>query len=192
MAAHIDSVASSRLPMLGKEEFYASIHGGDYLMCSGEDGISVVIEKETRSPWSHMLMLWLPWPGSRWLTLEATLQKGVHVGLASDYIDNYKGWLVLARRPKPTLAEIEAELNAGLGLLDEGYDWQSEVTFAAHKLLRIFPIVNPPREVYCSGLQQAMTRATPYPIVTEGPIPATPEQIYTDASVEAVCALLPA
>lgn len=190
MAQHIDRVERAQLPTLEKSEFYASIRGGDLLFCSADGGIGKVIEGETHSPWSHVLMLWLPWGTCQhWLTLEATLQRGVHVGLADDYIDRYPGRLVLARRYALSPADILNELNIGLSLLDEGYDWQTEVTYAAHKLLKCLPIAEPPKELYCSSLQQVMSRATPYPILTSGEIPATPEQIWTDPSVEAVCAL---
>jgi hypothetical protein len=190
MAKHISSIAASGLPMVDKAGFYAQLRGGDLIHCSGASGISVPIEKQTGSPFSHVLMAWMPSWANQWLTLEATINRGVHVGLLSDYVGAYDGDMVLARRPALKQADIIAELNAGFNLLDDGYNWKSEVTFAAHKLVKMFPVSNPQKELYCSGLQQVMTKASPIPIVTTGPIMATPEQIYTDASVEAICATL--
>jgi hypothetical protein len=189
MAEHIASIASSSIPKVDATAFLAAVQQGDLVFCSGADGISEPIEKETNSPFSHVLMAWRPWVFSPWLTLEATIDKGVHVGLLSDYVPGYKGGLALASRPRLTADQIEAELESGFAVLDDTYDWQSEVTFAAHKLLKFFPIDNPKKELYCSGLQQLMTRATPYPIVTSGPIMATPEQVWCDPSVAAKCSL---
>lgn len=190
MADHLVSVAASDIRKVNASVFLAAVEQGDLVFCSGADGISVPIEKETNSPFSHVLMAWRPWSFSPWLTLEATINKGVHVGLLGDYIPGYNGAVVLASRPKLTVDQINAELVAGFAVLEENYDWQSEVTFAAHKLLKFFPIDNPKKELYCSGLQQLMSKASPYPIVTNGPIMATPEQIYCDASVQPKCAVL--
>jgi hypothetical protein len=48
---------------------------------------------------------------------EATIDRGVHVGILADYVDNYDGDVVLARRDIPE-SEILAEVNARLALVD--------------------------------------------------------------------------
>lgn len=191
MAQHIDSVAGSSLPKLVKEEFYASIHGGDLLFCSASDGIGKVIEDETHSPFSHVGMCWtVPWL-TEWMFLEAVFPQGVRLSKLADYIDSYDGSLVLARRPALTQAQIETELNAGFYLVGEGYDWLEEVSIAVRKikLFSWLPDMKPPQEKYCSALIQADALKT-IPYVSHGKDWNTPEQIYTDPSVEAVCALL--
>lgn len=132
--------------MVDKAGFYANLRGGDLVFCSGAPSISVAIEQQTGSPFSHVLMAWMPSWGNQWLTLEATINRGVHVGLLSDYVGTYDGDLILTRRPVLKQADIVAELNAGFNLLDDSYNWQSEVTFAAHKLVNFFPVANP-REI---------------------------------------------
>lgn len=190
MAPHVESVAASGLARVTKGEFYERIRPGDLIFCSGREAISRAIESETHSPWSHVLMAWTPggWAG-QWLTLEATFGHGVHVGLLADYVDCYDGEVVLARRPQLTQAMVEAELARGFSLLDDGYDWQQEVSIAARKLLKALPLLQPKQELYCSGLQYAISLATPYPLQRPLANFPTPEDNWTDPTVEAICAL---
>jgi Permuted papain-like amidase enzyme, YaeF/YiiX, C92 family len=191
VAEHIDSVASSQLPRLAKDEFYSSIHGGDLLFCAALSGIGKLIEGETHSSFSHVGMCWTaPWL-TEWMFLEAVFPQGVRLSKLADYIDGYNGDLVLARRPALTQAQIETELNTGFYLVGEAYDWIEEVSIAVRKikLFSWLPDLKPSKEKYCSALIQADALETiPYRVT--GPDWATPEQIYTDPSVEAVGALL--
>jgi hypothetical protein len=136
-------------------------------------------------------MVWLPFPHGPWLTLEATIDRGVHVGLLADYTNNQDGPLVLLRR-NLTDAQRTEQMIVGLNLLDNHYDWRQEVTFAAHKLVKFLPVAHPKGELYCSGLEyvQASTVAPfAYKMDAEHPCMPTPEDIYTDPSVEAICLL---
>ncbi|MGC1784465.1 MAG: hypothetical protein WA708_18215 [Acidobacteriaceae bacterium] len=191
MAKHIDSVANSYIPRVSNAGFYALCRGGDLVLCSGADGISVPIERETNSPFSHVLMLWTDDVFYKWMTLESTIEKGVHLGNFDEYADRYAGDLVLCRRPALTEAQIRAELLVGRELLGDKYDWIEEVSMAARKakLFSKLPVIKPKNELYCSGLQQAIA-VNVLPFDIPGPDWATPEQIFTDSSVEAICALL--
>lgn len=177
--------------MVSRGELYQQIRPGDLLFCSGRETISRVIEGSTASPWSHVLMVWLAglWC-PQWLTLEATFSKGVHVGLLADYIDGYDGELVLTNRPVLSPQMIQAELERGLSLLDDSYDWQQEVSIAARKLIKSLPLIEPKKELYCSGLQYAMSLATPYPLQRLEACYPTPEDNWTDPTVTPICALL--
>lgn len=77
MAQHIESVKSSGIEQVTKTEFYAALRGGDLIFCSGSYAISRGIEAVTGSPFSHVLMAWLPYRANEWLTLESTAHKGV-------------------------------------------------------------------------------------------------------------------
>ncbi|MGH9616436.1 MAG: hypothetical protein ACRD28_06800 [Acidobacteriaceae bacterium] len=147
------------------------------------------IERITRSPFSHVLMAWLPGAATQWLTIEATFNRGVHVGKLSDYVDGYDGDLVMARRPILTSSDKTAALNAGFSVLEDAYDWRQEVTIAAHKLIHALPIEIPQREYYCSGLQYFMSLATPYPLRRPGPNYPTPEDLWVDPTVTPICAM---
>lgn len=190
MAAHVESVATSALTRVTKGEFYERIRPGDLIFCSGREAVSQAIQRETHSPWSHVLMAWTPggW-AAQWLTLEATFGRGVHVGLLADYVDGYDGDVALARRSVLTQAMVQAELARGFSLLDDGYDWQQEMSIAARKLVKALPLLQPKQEMYCSGLQYAMSLATPYPLQRPLANFPTPEDNWTDATVVPVCAL---
>jgi hypothetical protein len=190
MAEHISSVAQSKLLQVTKDELYAQIRPGDLFFCSGRANISYAIEDATKSPFSHVLKAWVPgsW-AKQWLTLEATIDRGVHVGVLADYVDNYDGDLVLARRTLSE-AEILAEVNAGLALLDDKYDWAQEVSIVGHKLIHKLPVVHPKAQLYCSGLQYVMSLASSEPLQRPAENYPTPEDNWTDPSVTPVCALV--
>ncbi len=190
MATHIQSVVTSDLRMASKNEFYRCYRGADLILCSGRDAVSIGIEKMANSLFSHVLMACLPAQANQWLTLEATLNRGVHVGKLSDYMDGYNGDLVLARRPLLTDAEKIAELNAGFNVLEDSYDWRQEVTIVAHRLIKALPIDQPKKEYYCSGLMYLMSCSASHPLQKPGINLPTPEDNYTDATVVPVCALL--
>lgn len=190
MATHIDSIAGSKIEKVARPEFYRRLLPGDLIFCQGRLHISYAIEYATRSPFSHVVKAWLPgdWC-TQWLTLEATIDRGVHVGLLSDYVDSYKGDLVIGRRSL-TQAEIEGEVNTGLNLVDDKYDWKQEVSVAARKLVSSLPLIEPKSELYCSGLQYVMSLASSKPLQRPAESYPTPEENWTDPSVVPVCALL--
>lgn len=190
MAPHIASVASSKIERTTKAEFYRRVRSGDLLFCCGRGYISRAIEDFTESPFSHVLMTWLPPDADEWLTLESTAERGVHIGRLSTYIDSYDGDLVLARRPLLSEQEIRRARDAGLRVLDDAYDWRQEVSVLAHRLLKCVPVEIPQDEYYCSGLQYMMSLATEYPLQRPGPNYPTPEDVWSDPTVVAVCALV--
>lgn len=164
------------------------------MFCWGNTKVSKIIEDLSGGP-SHVLKIWLPWPTSPWLTLEATFPSkdsesngGVHIGMFSDYVDGYAGDLVLCRRSL-TEDQIQQELNFGFSLLDYDYNWKEEVSIAFRKLIPFAPVVKPKKELYCSGLQQVIAEKT-IPFKTYGPDWNTPEQDFIDPTVTPVCALL--
>jgi hypothetical protein len=189
MAIHIDNVESSGIRQVDKPGFYAQLEWGDLIFCCGRERISEEIEAITRSPFSHVLMAWLPEGATQWLTLESTFHRGVHVGKLSDYMDAYDGDLVLARRPVLTADENRCALNVGLSVLEDAYDWRQEVSIAAHRLIHALPIERPQKEFYCSGLQYFMSLATPYPLRRPGANYPTPEDLWSDPTVIPVCTL---
>jgi hypothetical protein len=189
MAIHIDNVESSGIRQIDKAGFYEQLEWGDLIFCCGQEQISKEIEAVTHSPFSHVLMAWLPGGATQWLTLESTFHRGVHVGKLSDYVDAYDGDLVMTRRPVLTTAEKMSALNVGLGVLEDAYDWRQEVSIAAHSLIHALPIERPQKEFYCSGLQYFMSLATPYPLRRPGANYPTPEDLWVDPTVIPICAL---
>lgn len=188
MAQHIDSVKDSNLLKVSKEDFYKVLSPGDTMFCWGNVTISKIIETIAGGP-SHVLMAWLPIAGP-WLTIEATMDKGVHVGTLADYVDSYPGDLVLCHRPQLTYAENLNELAAGLNLLDYTYDWKEEVSITARLLIKQLPLIQPKRELYCSGLRYVQSLSTHIPLQKPASSDPTPEDNFTDPSMVVKCALV--
>jgi hypothetical protein len=190
MAAHVHSIKDSEILKVTTTQLYQKLRGGDLLFCSGQAAISKGIEVITGSPFSHVLMAWLPFATAPWCTLESTIDKGVHVGLLDDYINSYKGDLVLTYRPALTQDEILASIKQGLSVLDYTYDWQSEVSQAARKLLKHIPAINPKHEYYCSALQYYMSLVTRSPFKKPMDYYPTPEDNWLEPTVVAKCAII--
>ena len=190
MAQHIASVASSSIPKVSAAMFWSELRAGDLIFAEGMGRvIDAGIRAETGSCLTHVMAIWLD--GSIWTTLEATIDRGVHCDTFSDYVNNYDGSLVLARRPILTAADLRAQRDSMLDLLDSLYDWQQEAKIVAHKLLPFFPVNATKKEFYCSGLQYIGSLATDHPLqdcMTPGELP-TPEDNWTDPTVVPICAL---
>jgi hypothetical protein len=190
MAQHIQSIAASGIAKVSKAEMYQSIRFGDLFFCSGREMVSKGIEAVTGSPFSHVGFLWLPNNATEWLTLEATIQHGVHVGRFADYADSYNGDIAIARRGALPESDQYRMLNKGFTLLDFAYDWQQEATIVAHKLIAALPVIHPKQEYYCSGLMWALSLVSSLPLQKPSVNFPTPEDNWTDPSVEPVCAVL--
>jgi hypothetical protein len=190
MAQHIESVGSSSISKVSAAEFWGSIRNGDFIFCSGADGISLPIEKETNSPFSHVLQARIPQDLKTPLALQSTIQKGVAANLLSEYED-YDGDLVLCRRPALTDAEVLLIQERFLIILDDAYNWKTEVGIVARNLLKCLPVDNPKNEYYCSGAQYYASLAVAPGLQRPSPLwYPTPEDNYTDPSVMPICALL--
>lgn len=187
MANPIATVESSGLRAVTKDEWYRELQSGDLVFCCGQAAVSKAIEAMTASPFSHVLMAWLPPDSDVWLTIESTFHRGVHVGRLSDYVDRYDGDLVLARRPALSKEDIRKARDAGLRVLEDRYDWQQEVSMVGHRLLECVPVEIPKREYFCSGLLYLMSLATQYPLERPGENYPTPEDVWRDPTVRPVC-----
>ena len=188
---HIDSVSASDIPKLCKAQFYNSLRSGRLLFCDGQEDVSKAIEGATKSPWSHILLVWGPIAINEWLTIESTIEKGVHVGLLSDYIEGYDGDLVLCDRVDQAgeLVNMATTIDAELRVLDQSYATFGLLENGAHRLIKAIPANYNLTEKYCSGLQQYGATFSSVPFAkTDGA--ATPEDLWCDPSTQAVCALL--
>jgi hypothetical protein len=138
-----------------------------------------------------VLQLWLPQDAEVWLTLESTSEQGVHVGRFGNYVDGYKGSLVLARRPVLTPTDIINIRRNLLSVVGDAYDWKQEVYIAVHNIDKDAPIVIPPNEYYCSGYQYFGSLAANPALQRPGVNFPTPEDNWTDASVVPICTYTP-
>lgn len=187
MAQHIDSVATSGIPLVNQAQFYAEMRPGDMVFGWGSSPIiDKGIEGFTGGP-SHVLKVWLPWATSPWVTLEAEFGYGVRIGPFADYMA-YSGDLVLCRRPLNQLQLLD-ELTCGISLLDYKYDSIEFASLIARRVCDRLPLIQPPNQLYCSALMQAIAmKSIPFK-VPDRPW-ADPEQIFTEDSVKTVCGML--
>jgi hypothetical protein len=160
------------------------------ILCSGQYDISKDIEKFTGSPWSHIAtLIWIA-DLQEWGVLESTAAHGVHVGHLDHYLDTYNGDIVLVDCPDLTAADFLIMLQTQFDLLDEGYDKEQEASMVAHKLVKLFPVVEGKDKLFCSGLYEVGRAKTSKPLLWKGPGMASPEQVWTDPSIVPVCALV--
>lgn len=192
MAQHIDEVADIAIPAVSRAEFIAQLRTGDILMFSGQEPISIAIERETKSPWSHVGYVWLPLYIEP-LFIESVFPNGVRVSrLLSTYIGGaYDGDIVLCRRPIIPADGIEAIIARAISRLGLAYDWQSEVEQAAHNLIPFLPEHATNNELYCSGeVQLASTAWSPALQRPNPKVMPSPEDIWTDPTVLPLAKLL--
>jgi hypothetical protein len=192
MAPHVDSTADIFVPALSIPDFKAQLQHGDILICSGQEPISLAIERQTHSPWSHVGYVAL-FPGSEPLLVEAVFKFGVRASrLEANYLGAYNGDVVLCRRtvgliPPEGHAAIVAKAISRLG---DDYDWQSEIQQAAHNLCGFLPEHATLHKLYCSGLVQYGSTAWSNPLRAPNPnVMPSPEDIWTDPTVWPVCKL---
>ncbi len=193
---HIDSLSELKAIAVDKPTFWNSLRSGMLLFVSGKAPISHAIEQATRSPWSHIGMVFAPFqcdgsPVGVWMLIEAVFPHGVGINPLVGYIEGPAD-LVLAKRVDPATGQeidyrpaVRTELElagreyAALGLLKQGL----------HRLDNRLPPEWNNRECYCSGLQWLGSRATTHPFNAIDGAPS-PEDEWIDASVVPVCALL--
>lgn len=189
MAQHIQTIASSSIPKGSKADFYAAIQFGDIIFCQGNYDISKAIQVATRSCLSHVLVSWLPPNADCWLTAESTADKGVHVGLISDYVDKYNGDIVICRATGLTDVDHYKMMNQFYSVLECAYNATEEVSTLMHKLTMVLPIVQPKKEYYCSQLVKFMRQPTVAPcgVGIDG-VNYTPEDAWLDSAIYPVLA----
>jgi hypothetical protein len=191
MADRISSIASSPILKVDRLGFYRMLQPGDAVFCQGNYAVSKAIERATGSCLSHILMAWLPGDfAEQWLTAESTADKGVHVGLLTDYVDRYDGDLVIARLQGVTPSTVRVMLNNFFGVLECAYNAVEEVETVAHRLARWFPVAQPRRELYCSQLWKYMRAGTLMPCGAGADgVNYTPEDAWRDAKMLPIAAL---
>ncbi len=132
---------------------------GDLVFCSGRYWISKVIQRLTKSAWSHVGVIYKDVELNRVLILESEILIGVRLIPLSKYLKNYKdnhkpykGSIAIAKLTKPlNKKEIDAGISFGLDELARPYDTYEIVRI----LFRIlFKITKPTRNksYICSEL----------------------------------------
>jgi hypothetical protein len=128
MAAHIESKDIKALPVLPYPDVRAMLKSGDILFASGDYLVSKAIQKMTRSPWSHVGIVFRLDSIDRILLLESVEDMGVRFAPLSKYLNDYesgkpyKGKAVLARCKDVTSKTIADLSTFGIDELTQPYD----------------------------------------------------------------------
>lgn len=133
MAHPISKEEIKALPLLSYEnDLRPQLQSGDLFFTSGNYLISKAIRKVTKSPWSHVGIIFKLEEIDRVLLLESVESKGVRFAPLSKYLTDYKrktayrGEMVLAKCSAAT-EEVVAEIaKSGIDRLTRPYD-QDEI-----------------------------------------------------------------
>ncbi len=118
------------MPVIPYEKVRDQLRTGDIVFCSGSYTFSGIIQKLTKSVWSHVAVVYKDEELGRVLMLEAEPQIGIRLIPLSNYLHNYKGTsrrykgeMVIARLhqelPKD---QLNRGLSFGLDALTRPYD----------------------------------------------------------------------
>jgi hypothetical protein len=139
----------------------STLKTGDLLFCSGNYLFSSIIQRFTKSVWSHVGMVYYDSSLDRMLILESEKLYGVRVAPLSKYIKDYhgknrpyKGVIAIARlEPELNLEEMKKGIRFGMDELTKPYDDWEILRIAVRILFKIGKRVND-RKYICSELMQ--------------------------------------
>jgi len=130
MATPTSKQQIKQMPVIPYEKIRDQLRTGDIVFCSGSYTFSGIIQKLTKSVWSHVAVVYKDEELGRVLMLEAEPQIGIRLIPLSNYLHNYKGTsrrykgeIVVARLhqelPKD---QLNRGLSFGLDALTRPYD----------------------------------------------------------------------
>jgi hypothetical protein len=197
VAKHIDNISELESLAVGELEFYRRLRSGMLLFCVGKAAISEAIQKATKSPLSHIGMVYMPCfedgaPVGLWTLIEAVWPHGVGMNPLESYIEGPEDLILCARVDPSTGKEIDQRpaILAELKMCGRGYAALGLVKEGLHRLVPELPAECSTNEVYCSGLQHIGSTHTTLPFRSpDGGEPA-PEDEFVDASVNVVAVLI--
>jgi len=139
-----------------------TLKSGDLVFCSGNYTFSKIIQRFTRSVWSHIGIIYYDETLDRMLVLESEKLYGVRLAPLSKYIRDYhgknkpyKGVIAVARvEPELSVEEIKQGISFGMDELTKPYDDLEIIRIAFRILFNIGKRVND-RKYICSELVQA-------------------------------------
>lgn len=133
MAAPITKRQIKALPVVRYQDVRAELRTGDLVFCSGSYFFSGLIQRFTRSVWSHVGIVRVDHELDRVFVLESETGIGVRIVPVSKYLRDYhgrrrpyRGQIVIAR-VAPALDDDQARkaISHGLDLLTKPYDnWE--------------------------------------------------------------------
>lgn len=145
MAATLSKQQIKQLPSIPYEKVRSHLKTGDMVFCSGSYLFSGIIQKLTKSTWSHVAVVYHDEALGRVLLLEAEPQIGIRMIPLSNYLKDYKGTkrsykgqIVIATLLTPLQKEdLNKGICFGLDALAKPYDNWEIVRIMIRILFRI-------------------------------------------------------
>jgi Permuted papain-like amidase enzyme, YaeF/YiiX, C92 family len=161
MAKTITRKEVLKLTLVPYETIRNTLKTGDLVFCSGNYFFSRIIQRFTKSMWSHVGIVYYDASLDRMLILESEKLYGVRVAPLSKYIKDYhgknkpyKGIIAIARiEPELNLEEIKKGISFGMDELTKPYDDWEILRIAFRILFNIGKRVKD-RKYICSELVQ--------------------------------------
>jgi cell wall-associated NlpC family hydrolase len=156
----------ARLPVRRYEAVRADLRSGDLVFCSGSYFFSGLIQRFTRSVWSHVGIVYRDEQLQRLFILESEAGIGVRLVPISKYLRDYhgrrrpyRGQIVIARvNPEPGEALVRQAVSFGMDLLTKPYDNFEILRIAARIAFRVGRRTQD-RKFICSELVDECYRA---------------------------------
>lgn len=184
------------LPVQSYEDVRRGLRSGDLMFCSGSYFFSGLIQRFTRSVWSHVGIVYRDQALQRVFILESETGIGVRLVPVSKYLRDYhgrrrpyRGQIVVARvHPEPGDERVRQAVSYGMDLLTKPYDNAEILRIAARIAFRVGRRTQD-RKFICSELVDECYRAAGVRFARRDNY-ISPEDIWRDGAVERVARIL--
>ncbi len=166
MATDLSKRQIKALPVQGYDAVRDSLHSGDLVFCSGSYLFSGLIQRFTKSVWSHVGVIYRDEHLGRVFVLESEAGVGVRLVPVSKYLRDYhgrrrpyRGQIVVGRvQPVLTDDQVRQGVSFGMDLLTRPYDKHEILRIALRILFRVGRRARD-RKFICSELVDECFRA---------------------------------
>jgi cell wall-associated NlpC family hydrolase len=196
MAQPIAKPEIAQLPVRSYNEVRRELRSGDLVFCSGSYLFSGLIQRFTRSVWSHVGIVYRDDALRRVFILESETGIGVRLAPISKYLRDYhgrrrpyRGQIVVARvHPEPGEERVLQAVSFGMDLLTKPYDNAEILRIAARIAFRIGRRTQD-RKFICSELVDECYRAAGVKFMRRDNY-ISPDDIWRDPAVSMVARVL--
>jgi cell wall-associated NlpC family hydrolase len=196
MAQPIAKPEIAQLPVRSYDEVRRELRSGDLVFCSGSYLFSGLIQRFTRSVWSHVGIVYRDDALRRVFILESETGIGVRLAPISKYLRDYhgrrrpyRGQIVVARvHPEPGEERVLQAVSFGMDLLTKPYDNAEILRIAARIAFRIGRRTQD-RKFICSELVDECYRAAGVKFMRRDNY-ISPDDIWRDPAVSMVARVL--
>ncbi|MBI5522498.1 MAG: hypothetical protein HY910_07715 [Desulfarculus sp.] len=182
-------------PVVSYQEIRSTLQSGDLFLTSGDVFLSNLIQKFSKSPWSHSGIVFRLESLDRMLLLEAVEDGGVRLAPLSKYLSDYEhsqpypGLCVLARRKGLSPEQVNSLAKFGLDALTRPYD-NAEIARIVGRIALGEGRHEDDTAYICSELVQACYQAAGWPFKEDARGFIAPKDIWNDPAVSLLARIL--